>query len=110
MSNRRPYERRKIRDAQSDRDLQKNFSGFEHAETQCRNSIKSWDRSKLRRLIRQIDDLIIDVAKAPPFRRVVSFNDRMARGVKVGRRVPVWRVITAADVTAGPTESKVDPH
>lgn len=76
----------------------------------CRNSIKSRDRSELRRLIRQIDDLIIDVAKAPSFRRVVSFDDRMARGVKMGCGVPVWRVITAADLTAGPTESKVDPH
>src|SRR5450432_2944975 len=51
--------------------------------------------------VRQIEQHFIDIAPAPPLRRIIALDDRMLGGVKMFGRVFVRRVVTAADVTAG---------
>src|SRR2546427_811203 len=51
----------------------------------------------------------VDVAPAPPFRRIVALDDGVAARVEVLRRVPVRRVVAATDMAAGPAEPQVHP-
>ena len=66
-------------------------------------------RAQLRRLVRQIDFDPVDVAPAPTFRRVVAFDDRVMRRLEVCARVPVRRIIAAADMTAPAAEAQMHP-
>src|ERR1700730_3142943 len=56
--------------------------------------------------VRQIEQQFIDIAPAPPLRRIVTVDDGMMGGVKMLGRVFVRRVVTTADVTA----TAADPH
>ena len=51
----------------------------------------------------------VDVTPCPIFARLKRSDDRMAGGVKMFRRVTVWRGIAAAHVSARQAESQVDP-
>jgi len=63
------------------------------------------DRSDLRsRVLTEIDHLVIDVAVAPPFRRVVAFDDRVLRSVEVLACVAIRRIVAAPDMTALPAK------
>jgi hypothetical protein len=58
-----------------------------------------------RRSIGKVKDNFVHVTPAPVLRWIVSFNDRVRRGMKVLGRMPVRRIIAAADVTAGPADT-----
>ncbi|GJE22891.1 hypothetical protein JHFBIEKO_3349 [Methylobacterium mesophilicum] len=75
------------------------------------NSVIPWDRTILRCGVTvEIDHDRVDIAPAPAFRRVVSLDDGMPGRVKMGCRVTQGRLITAAHVTAGSTDSQVKPR
>jgi hypothetical protein len=69
----------------------------------------AWNRPQLRRLIWQIDFLLVDVTPTPTFRRVVPFNDRMARCIEVRSRVVMWRIVATADMAARAADTQVYP-
>ena len=55
--------------------------------------------------IRQIKWDLIDVAPAPSLRGIVAFDDRMPGGMEMSGGVFVRRIVTAADMAAGPADS-----
>jgi hypothetical protein len=57
----------------------------------------------------QIDRDHIDITPTPTFRRIVALNDRMTGSVKMLPRVLSGGVITAANVTAVPTDPQMHP-
>jgi hypothetical protein len=66
-------------------------------------SIEAWNRAiVLRDVFAEIEHQFIDVAPSPSFGRVVAFDDRMARPLKVFCGVTVRRAVAAADMAAGP--------
>src|SRR5579871_5246027 len=67
-------------------------------------------RAKLRRRRVEIEEYLVDIAPAPALGRIIALDDRMARGMKMLGRVPVGRVIAAADMAAGPAQSQVQPR
>jgi hypothetical protein len=52
--------------------------------------------------IAEVEHDLVDVTPPPAFGRVIAFDDWMARLVKMLRGVPVRRIVTAADMAAGP--------
>src|SRR3954468_258254 len=68
-------------------------------------SVIARDRTVVRSLAaRQVEHDFIDVAPAPPLRRIVAFDHRMSGGVEMFGGVPMGRVITAADMAARPAD------
>ena len=68
------------------------------------------DRPILRRHVwPEINKHIIDVAVAPPLRRIVAFDDGMARRVKMSGGMFAGRLITASHMTAGPADPQIEP-
>src|SRR2546428_9754499 len=68
------------------------------------------DRAEVRRgAVGQVEGHFVDVAPAPPFRRIVALDDGVAARVEVLGGGPVRRVVAAADVAAGPAEPQVHP-
>src|ERR1700687_2443623 len=64
----------------------------------------------MRRLsIAQIEQYLIDITPAPSFRRVVTLDDRMARGVEMLGGVLVGRIVAAADVAAAAADPQMQP-
>src|ERR1700687_2342668 len=64
----------------------------------------------MRRLsIAQIEQYLIDITPAPSFRRVVTLDDRMARGVEMLGGVLVGRIVAAADMTAAAANPQMQP-
>ena len=63
-----------------------------------------------RRPVRKIEEHFVDVTPAPPFRRIIGFDDRVLRCAKMFRSVPVGRLITAADMTTGATDAQMQPR
>src|SRR6187402_1631490 len=61
------------------------------------------------RPVRQIEHDLVDVAPAPPFRRIIGLDDRMPRRMKVLRRVPVRRLVATTDMATGPADPEVQP-
>jgi hypothetical protein len=57
----------------------------------------------------QLHDEFIDVTPAPGLARFERRDDRVLRGMKMFARMPVLRVVTAAHVPAGSTQSQVHP-
>lgn len=51
--------------------------------------------------IGEIERDLIDIAPAPPFRRIVAFDDRMLGRMIMLGGVATYRLIAAADVPAG---------
>ena len=51
----------------------------------------------------------LDIAPPPAFGRVITFDDRMPRRVKVFGRVPARRLVTASDMPARATDSQMKP-
>ena len=75
-----------------------------------RRLIIARDRSVLGRgSIGKVKDDFVYVTPTPVFRRIVAFNDRVRGGAKMLGRMPVRRVIATADVTAGATDTQVNP-
>ena len=73
-------------------------------------SIVSRDRTVVgRRAIGKIKRQLIDIAPAPPLRRIVTFDDRMSGRVIVLGGVLARRLIAAADVPACTTNPQVEP-
>ena len=60
--------------------------------------------------LRQIEHDLIDITPAPAFRRIVTFNHRMLRGMEMFCGVLVRRGIAATDMAAGPADPQMDPH
>src|SRR5690349_599871 len=67
------------------------------------------DRAQLRRLIGQVDYLVVDITPAPSLRRIVAFDDRVARRMEMRGGVAMRRIIATADVAAGAAETQVHP-
>src|SRR5947209_6511625 len=66
--------------------------------------VVAWDRAELRRnAVGQIEEGLVDIAPAPAFGRVVTFDNRMSRRAEMFGGVAVRRVVAAADMTAGAT-------
>ena len=63
----------------------------------------------MRRLVRQIDEIVVDKAPSPTLRRVVAFNDGVSRRVEVLRGMLACGVITAANVPTFPAEPQMNP-
>ena len=63
-----------------------------------------------RHAVRQVEQHFVHIAPAPTFGRIVAFDDRMGAGMKMLGRVPVGRIVAAADMTAGPADSQMQPH
>src|SRR6185312_4694378 len=59
--------------------------------------------------VRQVEHRTIHIAPAPSLRRVIPFDDRMAGGMKMCRRVPMRGVVAATHMAAGAAEAQVDP-
>ncbi|HEV7997969.1 MAG TPA: hypothetical protein VGP52_17110 [Stellaceae bacterium] len=60
------------------------------------------DRTVVRRgVIAEVEHDLVDVTPSPAFGRVIAFDNRMARRVKVLGRVAVRRVVATADMAAG---------
>lgn len=73
-------------------------------------SIKSRDRTYLRRRsIRQVKHDFVDITPAPAFGRIIGFDDRVSGCMEMLRRVPVRRLITATDMTAGSADAQMQP-
>ncbi len=60
--------------------------------------------------IAEVEHDLVNVTPPPAFRRVIALDDRMARPVKVLRRVAVRRVVATADMTAGSAEAQMRPR
>ena len=52
--------------------------------------------------IAEVEHDLVDVTPAPAFRRIIAFDDRMARLVKMLCGVAVRRIVATADMAAGP--------
>src|SRR6266568_2618535 len=61
-------------------------------------------------LLRRGQRCVIEVAPAPGFAGLDGPDDGVTAAVMVDARVPVPRVVAAADVTAGHAYPEVDPH
>src|SRR5260370_33440454 len=59
--------------------------------------------------VRQIEQDFIDKTPAPSFRRIVALDDRMLGGVEMLGRVPVGRIVAAADVAARAADPQMQP-
>src|SRR3954454_17923575 len=71
-------------------------------------SVIARDRAVVRRLaVRQVEHHLVDVAPAPAFRRIIALDDGMSGRVKMFRRVPVWRIVAAADMAATPANPQM---
>ena len=62
-----------------------------------------------RRSVIELEHEIIEEAVPPSFRRVIALDDGVLRRVEMPACVTMWRVIAAADMTAGTTQAQVDP-
>jgi hypothetical protein len=58
----------------------------------------------------QIDPDDIDITPTPTFRRIVALDDRVSGGAKMLPRVLPGGIITAANVTAVPTNPQMHPR
>src|SRR5664279_927692 len=75
------------------------------------SSIIARDRPVMRRLpVRQVEQHLVDITPAPPFRRIVALDDRMPGGVEMLRRVLVGRIVAAADMTAAAADPQMQPY
>jgi len=61
-------------------------------------------------LIGKIDFLLVDIAPAPAFRRIVPFDDRVPGRMEMCGRVAKGRIIAAPHVPAGPAQPQVHPR
>ena len=52
--------------------------------------------------IAEVEHDLVEVTPAPAFGRVIAFDDRMARLVKMLGGVAVRRIVATADMAAGP--------
>lgn len=59
--------------------------------------------------IAEIKHDLIDIAPAPAFGRIVTFDDRMTGRVKVPRGVAMRRVVATADMAASSAEAQMHP-
>jgi hypothetical protein len=59
--------------------------------------------------VRQVQDHFVNITPAPAFGRVIGFDDWVTGCMKMLRRVPIGRLITATDVTAGSADAQVQP-
>ena len=67
------------------------------------------DRTVVRRLARQLDFDVIDIAPAPSLGRVVALDDGMTGRFKVPPRMTVGRVVAATDMPATAAKSQMHP-
>src|SRR3954462_3038612 len=82
----------------------------ERARSQKR-SIVARDRTVMRGLpVRQIEQDFIDIAPAPSLRRIVALDDGMTGGGEMLGSVLIGRIVTTADVAAGPADPQMQPH
>src|ERR1700730_2894714 len=73
-------------------------------------SVIAGDRADMRGgAIGQVEHHLVDVAPPPAFGRVIAFDDRVARLVKMLGGVAVRRVVATADIAAGPAEPQMQP-
>jgi hypothetical protein len=63
----------------------------------------------VRRLARQIDFDVVDIAPAPSLRRVVTLDNRMTGGFKVPPGMTIGRVVAATDMPATAAKSQMHP-
>src|SRR5260370_19133219 len=74
------------------------------------DSVIARDFPVMRRLaVRQVEQHFIDIAPAPAFRRIVAFDDWMAGGVEMRRRVLVRGIVAAPDMTAAAADPQMQP-
>src|SRR5580700_4434314 len=62
-----------------------------------------------RHAIGKIEHDFVDVTPAPAFRRIVAFDDGMARRMEVFGGVAVRRIIATPDMSAGSAEPQMHP-
>ena len=62
-----------------------------------------------RRAAAKVQTNFIDIAPSPPFRRIVSFDDRMAGRMKMLGGVSIRRVVATANMSAGAAEPQMHP-
>ena len=72
-------------------------------------SEKARDWTVVRRLARQIDLDVIDVAPASSLGRVVALDDRMTGRFKVVSGVTIGRVVAATDMPTTAAKSQMHP-
>jgi hypothetical protein len=57
----------------------------------------------------RLEEQLVDVAPGPVLTRLEGLNDRVVGGVEMPCGVLVLRIVTAADVSTGETETQVHP-
>jgi hypothetical protein len=62
-----------------------------------------------RRPVRKIEHDFVDVTPAPPFRRIIGFDDRVPGCVKMFCRVPIWRLVAATNMTTAAADAQMQP-
>src|ERR1700736_2856623 len=68
------------------------------------------DRTVVRRgAIAKVEHQLVHITPSPALGWVITFNDRMARLMKVLRGVAVRRVVATADMSASPAEPQMRP-
>src|SRR4051812_14584873 len=83
----------------------------QEARSRHKPSIVARDRTVMRGLpVRQIEQDFIDIAPAPSLRRIVALDDGMTGGVEMLGSVLIGRIVTTADVAAGPADPQMQPH
>src|SRR5947209_3389545 len=74
-------------------------------------SIITRDRAVMGGLpVREVEQDFVDKTPAPPFRRIIAFDDRMPRGMEMFGRVFVGGIIAAADMAATAADPQMQPH
>jgi hypothetical protein len=58
---------------------------------------------------RKIEHYFVDVTPAPPFRRIIGFDDRVFCRVKMFCSVSIWRLIATTDMATAAADPQMQP-
>src|SRR5271154_2499024 len=72
-------------------------------------SVIAWNRTDLRRLVREVAHRVIDEAISPSFGRIVAFNYWVIGCLEVLPGMLIGRVIAPADMTAAAAHPQMNP-
>ena len=79
------------------------FQSHANQDRCAANLVEAWDRAVMRGgAIAKVEHDLVYVTPPPTFGRVIAFDDRVARLVKMLGGVAVRRVVATADMAAGP--------
>src|SRR5271154_2237002 len=84
------------------------FHWFSFAASKTTFSIIAGDRTIVWCFsVRQIECYLVDIAPAPPFRRIIALDDRVTGSVEMFGRVLVGGIVATANVAATAADSQM---